>query len=134
MSEEIHRLVIEHSNRVDVVDTFAVGTILHVPALYWTPDFGDPPTPNYVNHRAIIDATNINIEAFNIEIGAMSAPKLHQSGEKGRKSKRSYMFNLFREEAKQDMMHLNDSKKIAMAMRYVKYFNTATPKAYQLAD
>ena len=78
----LHRLVIEHTNKYDVSDTFAVGTLLHVPALYWTDDCGAPPTSSYVNYREVIDATNLKIEAFNIEIGATSAPKLHQSGER----------------------------------------------------
>ena len=128
----LHRLIIEHSNKYDVADTFAVGTILHVPALYWSKDNGDPPSSNYVNYKEVIDVCNLKIEGFNIEIGATSAPKLHQSGERGRKDKRYYMFNVFREEAKQDMMHLNDSMKMLMAMRYVKYFDRATPKAYKL--
>ena len=46
------------------------------------------------------------------------------------------MFNMFREEAKEDMMHLNDSEEMKkkMAMRYVKYFDTATPRAIKLTD
>ena len=44
------------------------------------------------------------------------------------------MFNMFREEAKEDMMHLNDTEKMKMAMRYVKYFDTATPRAIKLTD
>ena len=47
-----------------------------------TDDCGAPPTSSYVNYREVIVATNLIIEAFNIEIRATSAPKLHQSGEK----------------------------------------------------
>ena len=130
----LHRLIIEHGNKHDVSDTFAVGTILHVPALYWSDDMGAPPTSDYINYREVIDATNIKIEAFNIEIGSTSAPKLHQTAERGRRKKRYYMYNLFREEAQADMMHLIDEEKKKMAMRYVKYFDTATPRALKLID
>ena len=130
----LHRLIIEHSNKHEVSDTFAVGTLLHVPALYWPVDCGAPPTNDYINLREVIDAVNIKIEAFNIEIGATSAPKMHQTAERGRRNKRFYMFNLFREEAKENMMHLVDQEKIKMTMRYVKYFDTATPRAVKLID
>ena len=57
----LHRLIIEHSNKYEVRDTFAVGTLLHVPALYWSEDFGPPPAANYVNYREVIDVTNLKI-------------------------------------------------------------------------
>ena len=130
----LHRLIIEHTNKYDVNDTFAVGTLLRVPSLYWTADYGAPPTNDYVNIREVIDVANIKIDAFNIEIGATSAPKLHQTAERGRRGKRHYMFSMFREEAKEDKLHLINSEKIKLARRYVKYFETATPKAVKLSD
>ena len=59
---------------------------------------------------------------------------MHQTAERGRRKKRYYMYNLFREEAQADMMHLIDEEKKKMAMRYVKYFDTATPRALKLID
>ena len=129
----LHRIIIEHSNKYDVTDTFAVGTVLHVPALYWIVENGELPA-NYVNHKEIIDKTNIKIEAFNIEIGSTSAPKLHQSGERGRREKRYYMADAFREREMRDKMHLNDGMKMQVVKRYVKYFYRVTPKAYKLYD
>ena len=99
-----------------------------------TDDCWAPPTSIYVNYREVIVATNLNIEAFNIKIGATSAPKLHQSGERGRRYKMYFMFNMFRKEAKEDMMHLYETEKMKMAMRYVKYFDTNTPNAIKLTD
>ena len=132
----LHRVIKEHSKRYDVLDTFAVGTILHVPALYWHEDDGAPPSSRYVNHKVIIDRTNLKIEAFNIEIGSSSAPKLHQTGERCLKhgKKRIYMWDVFREEAKEDMMHLRDPQRFKMGKSIVKYFDKATPRAYQHLD
>ena len=130
----LHRLIIEHSNKSDVNDTFAVGTLLRVPAMYWTEDYGAPPSADYVNYREVIDSTNIKIEVFNIETGATSAPKLHQAAERGRRNKRHYMFNSFREAANHEKMHLIDTEKMKMVMRYIKYFEAATPKAVKLIE
>ena len=44
------------------------------------------------------------------------------------------MFNMFRKEAKEEMMHLYDTEKMKMAMRYLKYFDTTTPNAIKLTD
>ena len=132
----LHRLIRDHSKKYDVVDTFAVGTILHVPALYWHDDDGPVPSDSYVNYRSIIDRTNLKIEAFNIEVGSSSAPKLHQTGERCLKhgQKRIFMWDVFREEAKSDMMHLKDPQRFKMAKCIVKYFDKATPRAYQHLD
>ena len=112
-------------------DSLAVGTILHVPALYWHEDDGSPPTPDYLNYKTIIDRTNLKIEAFNIENGCSSAPKLHQSGERAlnKGKKRKYQFGAFREEDKSCMMHLKDQKMFRMAKSVIKYFRKSTARS-----
>ena len=132
----LHRLILEHSATHNVNSTLAVATVLHVPALYWHKDDGNPPSPDYVNYRCLIDTLNLKIEAFNIENGVSSAPKLHQTGErpldKGRK--RKFMFQAFREENKADMMHLKDHKRFKMVKCLVKYFRKATASSYQIME
>ena len=123
----LHGVILEHSKLHSVKDTLAVGTILHVPALYWHKKDGSPPTPDYTNLKTIIDRTNLKIEAYNIENGCPSAPKLHQSGERGKK--RRYQFGAFREEEKSDMMHLKDTKRFKMAKSLVKYFRKSTARS-----
>ena len=110
--------------------TLAVATVLHVPALYWHQDDGPPPSPSYTNYKQLVDTLNLKIEAFNIENGASSAPKLHQTGERSlaKGKKRKFQFQAFREEKKEDTMHLKDDKRFKMAKCLVKYFTKATAK------
>ena len=130
----LHRLIQEHSSTHSVDSTLAIATVLHVPALYWHVDDGPPPSPDYTNFKALIDTLNLKIEAFNIENGASSAPKLHQTGERplDKGKKRKYMFQAFREVDRQDMMHLKDSKRFKMVKCLVKYLTKATPKSIEL--
>ena len=76
----------------------------------------------------------MKIEAFNIENGASSAPKLHQTGERplDKGKKRKYMFQAFREVEGAGMMHLKDSKRFKMVKCLVKYFRKATAKSMEL--
>ena len=132
----LHKLVLEHSATHGVDSTLAVATVLHVPALYWHADDGPLPSSDYINYKGLIDTLNLKIEAFNIENGASSAPKLHQTGERplDRGKKRKYMFNVFREVDKVNMMHLKDPKRFKMVKCLVKYFTKATPKSYQIVN
>ena len=132
----LNRSVQEHSSTFGVKSTLAVATVLHVPALYWHKDDGPPPTPDYLNFKELIDTLNLKIEAFNIENGASSAPKLHQTGERplDKGKKRKYQLQAFREENRADMMHLKDHKRVKMVKCLVKYFEKATPKSYQHLD
>lgn len=127
----LHRVILEHSKQHKVKDSLAVGTILHVPALYWHKDDGPPPCPDYINYKAIVDKTNLKIEAFNIENGCTGAPKLQQSGERplNKGKKRKYQFGAFREEEKFNMMHLKDHKRVKMAKSCVKYFRKSTARS-----
>ena len=132
----LHKLVLDHSATHGVDSTLAVATVLHVPALYWHHDDGPVPSPDYINYKGLIDTLNLKIEAFNIENGASSAPKLHQTGERplDRGKKRKFMFNAFREVDKANMMHLKDHKRFKMVNCLVKYFTKAKPKSYQIMN
>ena len=133
--EFLRKVVNEHSVRFDVDDTLAVSTILHVPALYWHAEDGNYPTTNYVNLKEVMDKTNLKISAFNLKHG-MTAPKLHQSGERGLKhgKKRVFMWNAWREEDKHDMMHLKDQHRFKMVRLVVKHFEKSTPRSVQHLD
>ena len=130
------KLINEHSSTHSVDSTLAVATVLHVPALYWHKDDGPLPSPDYINYKPLIDTLNLKIEAFNIENGCCSAPKLHQTGERplDKGKKRKYMFQAFREDVKANMMHLKDHKRKKMVMCLVKNFEKATPKSLQLTE
>ena len=132
----LHRIILEHSSTHGVDSTLAVATVLHVPALYWHLDDGPPPSPSYTNYKLLVDTLNLKIEAFNIENGASSAPKLHQTGERplDKGKKRKYQFQAFREEKREDMMHLKDHKRFKMVKCLVKYFAKATAKSVQHLD
>ena len=132
----LHRIVLEHSATHNVKSTLAVATVLHVPALYWHKDDGAPPSPDYTNYKDLIDTLNLKIEAFNIENGVSSAPKLHQTGERplNRGKKRTYQFQAFRENDRANMMHLKDHKRQKMVKCLVKYFSKATEKSVQHLD
>ena len=83
-----------------------------------------------------MDTLNLKIEAFYIENGAKSAPKLHQTGERplDKGKKRKYQFQAFREEKREEMMHLKDHKRFKMVKCLVKYFTKATAKSFQHLD
>ena len=132
----LHRLVLEHSATHNVSSTLAVATVLHVPALYWHKDDGPPPTPDYVNFKCLIDTLNLKIEEFNILNGASSAPKLHQTGERplDKGKKRKFMFQAFREDKREDMMHLKDRRRFKMIKCLVKYFSKATPSSCKIIE
>ena len=132
----LHKLILEHSSTHSVDSTLAVATVLHVPALYWHQDDGPPPTPSYTNYKDLVDTLNLKIEAFNIENGAKSAPKLHHTGERplDKGKKRKFQFQAFRESNREDMMHLKDHKRFKMVKCLVKYFAKATAKSYQHLD
>ena len=59
----------------------------------------------------MVDRTNLEIEAFNLKNGRPNAPKIHQARERKKKGKREYMWSAWREEAKQDKLHLTDTHK-----------------------
>ena len=130
----LYMTVQEHSRKYDTDDSLAVLTVLHVPAIYWHEHDGPYPTDNYLNMKPVVDKVNLAIEAFNLELGASSAPKLHQMGERGRnKGKvRVYMWEAFRENSPKDMMHLKDIVRFRMVKHIVKYFEKATPRAYKI--
>ena len=130
----LYRLILEHSSTHGVDSTLAVATVLHVPALYWHQDDGPLPSPDYINFKPLIDTLNLKIEAFNIENGASSAPKLHQTGERplDKGKKRKYQFQAFREDEKANMMHLRDHKRFKMVKCLVKYFGKATAKSVEI--
>ena len=132
----LHRLVLEHSDKYMVDDTFAVATVIHVPAYYWHQDDGSYPSPNYINYKEVVDRINLKIQEFNILIGSAHAPKFHEVGERGQKKgqKRTYMWEAFREERKDDMMHLKDIHRAKMVKLIIRYFEKGTPKTYQHLD
>ena len=96
-------------------------------------DDGPPPTSSYTNYKPLVDTLNLKIEAFNIENGAKSALKLHQTGERtlDKGKKRIFQFQAFREPNREDMMHLVDNKRFKMVKCLVKYLTKATAKSYQ---
>lgn len=89
------------------------------------------PTPDYKNLKPIVDSINIMIEDFNKTYGVPAAPKLHLRGERKSGAKRVYMWEAWREVNRADMVHLTDPLRIKMLKSIVKYFEKATPPAYQ---
>ena len=132
--KSLYATIKEHSKKYDTDDSLAVLTVLHVPAIYWHDHDGPYPTADYINMKPVVDKINLAIEAFNLEFGASSAPKLHQMGERGRqKGKvRVFMWEAFRETNPKDMMHLKDIVRFRMVKHIVKYFEKATPRAYKI--
>ena len=122
----------DHSKKYETNDTMCVMTVLQVPAMYWHPHDGPYPTPDYVNMKQVIEKVNLTIEAFNLKYGSSTAPKLHQTATRGRKGKRVFMMDSFREEKKEDKMHLTDELMFDMTRRIIKHFEHGTPRAQQL--
>ena len=99
--------------------------------MYWlVPD--EKPTENYVNLKAVIDRTNLKIEAFNLEHGNRSAPKkINLVGERGRNHKRTYNLKAFTEQEITEKFELSTASKLSIARMIVKYFKSATPRSIQ---
>ena len=74
--ENLHRVIQDHSERHDVKVTLAVGTIVHVSAMFWRDSDGEYPTKEYQNLKDVVDRTNLKIQAFNLKNGRRSAPRL----------------------------------------------------------
>ena len=128
----LHSVMKEHSKKYETNDTMCVMTVLQVPAMYWHIHDGPYPTPDYVNMREVVDKVNLTIEAFNLTYGSSSAPKLHQTATRGRKGRRVFMMDSFREEMKEDKMLLTDDLMFDMTKRIIKHFQHGTPRAQQL--
>ena len=123
----------DHAEAKQVDNTFAVSTILHAPSMYWHEVDGDVPTPTYLNLKHVVDKTNLKIEEFNLLNGVGAAPKPQGTGERKRgKNIRGYHFSHWREEQKQDMLHLKDPHRVKLMKAMVNYFKMATPRAQQI--
>ena len=130
----LHSTIKVHSRRHNTQDTFAVMTVLHVPAIYWHEwNDGPYPSPDYINMKPVVDKVNLAIEAFNLETCGTAALKLQQSGERGRfrGKSRSFIWEAFRETEKKDMMHLTDTIRCNVVGKVVKYFEHRTPSAVE---
>ena len=131
--KHLHGRVLEHSTKYGVEDTLAVATVLHVPALYWPAIHGEYPSPGYSNLKEVVDRTNLKIEEFNLTVGVGSAPKVHLIGERLlRKKGRVFMWEAFREVAKDQMMHLKDRYRFKLMHLIVKYLEKGTAKAIEI--
>ena len=118
----LYALSLEHHCRHNVMNTFAVATILRVPAMYWSELDGELPSPDYINLREVVDRTNLKISEFNLSIGSPTAPKIHLAGTRKGKGGRVYMFKAFREDNKAEMMHLKDHHRFKLMAVLFKYF------------
>ena len=121
----LHKTVMDHSNRYQVDDTMGVATILRVPKLYWHEKDGPVPSDQYVNFRYLVDLINQSIEVVNLEFGPNHFPKLHNTAtrkSKGPNGAAKYMWGAFRETKKEDMLHLADSNRFRLAKCYASFF------------
>ena len=126
----LHNTITDHAKAKQVDNTFAVSTILHAPSMYWHEVDGDVPTSTFLNLKHVVDRTNLKIEEFNLMNGIGAAPKLHGSGERKRgKNIRGYHFSQWREERKEDMLHLKDPHRIKMMKAFINYLKMGTPRA-----
>ena len=131
----LHTIIKAHAYEHEVEDTLAVATILHTPAMYWNEGDGEYPTLDYFNMKEVIDRTNLEIEAFNLKNGKPNAPKIHLAGERKKKGKREYMMGAWREDAKQDKMHLTDTHRFRVTKKLVvRYLRDVTPASQQIQD
>lgn len=131
----LYALTLEHHCTHNVRDTFAVATIIRVPAMYWTELEGEVPSPDYANLKEVVDRTNLKISEFNLSIGSSTAPRIHLAGTRKGKGGRVYMFQAFREDNKAEMLHLKDHhrfKLMALIFKYFKYLRV-TPRAVQIS-
>ena len=131
----LHTIIKAHAYEHEVDDTLAVATILHTPAMYWNEGDGEYPTLDYFNMKEVIDRTNLEIEAFNLKNGKPNAPKIHLAGERKKKGKREYMMGAWREDAKQDKMHLTDTHRFRATKKLVvRYLRDGTSASQQIQD
>ena len=82
--------------------------------------------------KHLFEKVNLAIEAFNLTHGSSTAPKLHQTATRGRKGRRVFMMDAFREVKKEEKMHLTDELMFDLTKRIIKHFEHGTPRAQQL--
>ena len=128
----LHTMMKEHSRKYETNDTMSVMTVLQVPAMFWHPHDGPYPTPDYVNMKQVFEKVNLTIEAFNLTHGSSTAPKLHQTATRGKKGRRVFMMDAFREAKKEEKMYLTDELMFGLTKRIIKHFQHGTPRAQHL--
>ena len=73
------------------------------------------------------------MDRTNLKIGVGCAPKVHLIGERLlRKKGRVFMWEAFREVAKDQMMHLKDRYRFKLMHLLVKYLEKGTAKAIEI--
>ena len=130
----LHNTVSRHSDLYGVDDTLAVAPLMHVPSLYWHEDDGNFPTETYRNYAAVLDKTNLKIDAYNIEYGVTAAPNfIKRAGERGlRNGRRIFRWDAWKEDSKEDMFNLKDNLMISITKKLATYFSKATPKSIHI--
>ena len=119
----------------DKPNTFAVATLLYPPQLCWFPDNGFLPDPHYVNRLDEMQWLNTQLMEFNESNGCLLVPHMHKIGVRianrsnkdqyGQVSVRNRVFHRWgqwREEARYNMLHLNDEMRIYLGRTVNKYF------------
>ena len=128
--EKLKSKVEAHKKYKNTDDTLAVSRLFRVPALYWGSDDGEYPGINYINYRPIIDAINLDIEAWNANNGSSKVPNLQNTGRRtvGKGARTGFMFNRFREAEHHKKLHFKDEIRADISKRFLKYFEIRAPK------
>ena len=117
-----------HEAGYNVENTIGFVKLPHMPCMAWLPGDGPPPHPNYRNYLSKVDTFNEIIMGVNQRSGrCQNMVSFENEGERRTRLHLSqHVWNSFREEKQEDMMHLKDYHHAKMYNRVVKYFQKNT--------
>ena len=117
-----------HEAGFNVENTIGFIKMPHVPCMAWLPGDGPLPHKDYRNHLYKVDTFNRIISEMNASSGkSTNVVSFENEGERRTRLHQSqHVWKSFREEKKEDMMHLTDYHRAKMYNRVIKYFENNT--------
>jgi hypothetical protein len=120
-------------------NTFAVATLLYAPLLCWFPDDGPLPSPYYRNRLEEMQWLNTELLRYNQANGVPNVPHVHKYGvRRDNRTNRDMYGNItvrhkvdhrweqWREEGREDKLHLDDERRMMLGRMVNKYYRFNT--------
>ena len=116
-----------HEMTYNVQDTIGFVKMMHAPTLAWRPSDGPPPTTSYRNYLHKVDMFNKMMEEVNASSGRChNIISFENEGERRFHGDSQHEWRMWREERKEDMLHLTDFHRAKCYNRVIKYLELST--------
>ena len=122
-----------HEAIYDVQNTIGFVRMPHVPCMAWLPGDGPFPHKDYRNFLMKVDTFNRIVTEMNASSGrCTNMVSFENEGERRtRKHQSQHVWKSFREEKKENMLHLTDYHRAKMYNRVVKYLKNNTVQCFE---